>query len=55
MVCVTSVTYVVLINGQPNNIIKPTRGIRHGNPISLYLFLICAEGISSLLNVAEKT
>lgn len=28
MECVTSVTYSVLVNGQPGDVIKPTRGIR---------------------------
>jgi len=54
MTCVTSVQYAVLINGTPANLFQPSRGIRQGDPISPYLFLICAEVFSSLLSQAEK-
>ena len=47
MQCVTTVTYSVRINGKPKGHIIPTRGIRQGNPLSPYLFLLCAEGLSS--------
>ena len=52
MRCVSSVTYAVRINGHPWGQIVPTRGLHQGNPLSLYLFLICAEGLSALLHKA---
>lgn len=52
---VTYVSYSVLINGKPGKIIKPTRGIRQGDLISPYLFLISAEGLSHMLKKAEAS
>lgn len=46
--------YLVLINGELEKIIKPTRGDRQGDPISPYPFILCAGGIISLINSAER-
>jgi hypothetical protein len=54
MMCVTSPEYAILINGTPCGRITPSRGIRQGDPISPYLFLICAEALSSLLIKANR-
>jgi len=54
MRCVSTVTYRVLINGQQDELIIPSRGIRQGDPLSPYLFLLCTEGLSSLLRTTEQ-
>lgn len=53
MRCITTVSYSILINAQLDAIMKPKRGIKKGDLISPYLYLLCAEGISALLTKAE--
>ncbi|CAM8965610.1 unnamed protein product [Rhodiola kirilowii] len=50
MLCVSTVSYRVKINDNISDIIKPTRGLRQGDPISPYLFLICAEWLTFALS-----
>ena len=49
MRCVTTPSFSVLINGKPFGNITPSKGICQGDPLSPYLFLLCAEGFNSLL------
>uniref|UniRef100_A0A803PL05 Reverse transcriptase domain-containing protein n=1 Tax=Cannabis sativa TaxID=3483 RepID=A0A803PL05_CANSA len=53
--CVSSVRYKVLNSGREMGPIIPSRGIRQGDPLSSYLFLICAEGFSALINQFESS
>ena len=48
-------TYSILVNGEPKGFIAPTCGIRQGDPLSPYLFLFCAEGLSSLIRKVVDT
>jgi hypothetical protein len=54
MECVRSATYSILVNGEPKGYITPQRGLRQGDPLSPYLFLLCPEGLSAVLRKVER-
>lgn len=54
MHCVRSVTYSVIINENTHGFIKPERGIRQGDTLSPFLFILCAEALVHVLNKAEN-
>lgn len=54
MECITSATYSTLINGEPHGHIIPTGGLQQGDLLSLYLCLMCTEGLYRLISIAAR-
>ncbi|KAL9681679.1 hypothetical protein QQ045_013466 [Rhodiola kirilowii] len=54
MMCISRVTYKVKINDNISESIEPERGLRQGDPISPYLFLICAEWLTHAIDKAQR-
>jgi len=46
---VSSVSFVVLVNGEKSSNFIPSRGLRKRDPLSPYLFVLCQEVLYTLL------
>lgn len=53
MSCITTVSFVVLINGSASLFFHSGRGLRQGCPLSPLLFLLVAEGLNRALGEAK--
>ncbi|XP_021725676.1 uncharacterized protein LOC110692614 [Chenopodium quinoa] len=50
---VSTVSYQILINGKPSSVLRSACGLRQGDPLSPYLFVLCMEVFSIMLRKAE--
>ena len=53
MTCITSTSYVIMLNGIPTPIFHAKRGLCQGDPLSPLLFVIGMEYLSRILRSAE--
>jgi hypothetical protein len=53
MLCVKTVDYSVVVNGEQVGPIIPGRGLWQGGPLWPYIFILCTEGLFALIRQAE--
>lgn len=54
MMCVSSVNYTILVNNEPVGLVASSRGLRQEDPLSPYIYILCAEGLSALIKNAKR-
>ena len=52
--CVSTVSYSLILNGEHMPPFRPQRGLRQGDPLSPYLFILLIDALSSLLTNAVE-
>ena len=48
--CISSTNVSLLLNGSQLEEFQPSRGLRQGDPISPYIFILCMEFLSTLIH-----
>lgn len=55
MTCVSTMSYAVLTNGQPSQVINPTKGLCQGDPISPYFISYVQNFLIHFLMILKTT
>lgn len=50
MQCVTTASFRLIVNGRTWYSFQPERGIREGDPLSLYISIICVESLGCYIH-----
>jgi len=51
--CISTVRFSILINGSPEGFFPAYRGLRQGDPLSPFLFIIAMEGLNNMIKAAK--
>lgn len=53
--CLKNHHFSIFLNGKPKGRIVASRGVRQGNPLSLFLFLLVSEALGAIINKLYKS
>lgn len=52
--CIKTVRFSILVKGEPVGFFASGRGLRQGDPISLFLFILVMEGFGSMMRITTQ-